>query len=117
MKQLNSMDVIEPMEAQTMTRLEKRSDLEYLMFLKKKRCGRIKGRGCADGRKQRGHMTKEDMSSPTASTEGLLLSCTIDAQEERDVATMDIHGGFMQTDVNDTVYVRLSGPLATLLKK
>ena len=62
-------------------------------------------------------MTKEDMSSPTASTEGLLLSCTIDAQEERDVATMDIPGGFMQTDVNDTVYVRLSGSLATLMTK
>ena len=57
------------------------------------------------------------MSSPTVSTEGLLLSCTIDAQEERDVATTDIPGEFMQTDVNDTVYVRLSGPLATLLTK
>ena len=43
MKQLYSMDVIEPMEARTMTRVEKISSLEYLMFLKKKRCGRIKG--------------------------------------------------------------------------
>ena len=59
MKQLDSMDFIEPMEARTMTRVDKRSALEYLMFLKKERCGRIKGRGCADGRKQRGHMTKE----------------------------------------------------------
>ena len=117
MKQLDNMDVIEPMEARTMTRTDKRSALEYLMFLKKKRCGRIKGRGCADGRKQRGHMTKEETSSPTVSTEGLLLSCTIDAQEGRDVATTDIPGAFMQTDINDTVYVRLSGPLATLLAK
>ena len=57
------------------------------------------------------------MSSPTVSTEGLLLSCTIDAQEERDVATMDIPRAFIQTNVNDTLYVWLSWPLATLLTK
>ena len=33
------------------------------------------------------------------------------------MATTDIPGAFMQTDVNDTVYVRLSGSLATLLTK
>ena len=75
------------------------------MFLKKNQCGRIKGRGCADGRNQQGHTTKEETSSPTVSTEGLLLSCTIDAQEGRDVATTDISGSFMKTDVNDMVYV------------
>ena len=62
-------------------------------------------------------MTKEETSSPTVSTEGLLLSCNISAQEERDVATMDIPGAFMQTDINDTVYVRRSGPLANLPTK
>ena len=52
MKQLDRIDAIEPMEARTMTRVEKRSDLDYIMLLKKKICGRIKGRGCADVRKQ-----------------------------------------------------------------
>ena len=36
MRQLDIMDVIEIMEAQTMTIVEKRSALEYHMFLKKK---------------------------------------------------------------------------------
>ena len=36
-----------------MDRHEKRAALRYLMFLKQKRCGKIKARGCADGRKQR----------------------------------------------------------------
>ena len=36
MKQLDSMDVIEPMEERTLTRVDKISALEYLMFLKKK---------------------------------------------------------------------------------
>ena len=31
----------------------KQAALKYLMFLKKKHCGRIKGCGCADGQKQR----------------------------------------------------------------
>jgi hypothetical protein len=115
MKQLDSMGVIEPKSAHMLTRAEKRASLEYLMFLKKKRCGRIKGRGCADGRKQRAYMTKEDTSAPTVSTEGLFLSCAIDAKEGRDVATADIPGAFMQADMNEVVHVRLSGDLAKLL--
>ena len=63
-------------------------------------------------------MTEEDTSSTTVSTEGPLLSRTIDVQEERDVATTDISGCVhAKTDVNDTVYVRMLGPLATPPKK
>ena len=92
-KNMDSMDAIEPMEARTMTRVEKISSLEYLMFLKNKRCDKIKGRGFFDGRKQQGHMIKEETSFPTVSTDGLLLSCIIDAQEERDVANLLIYLG------------------------
>jgi hypothetical protein len=53
MQQLHKMEVIEPKMANMLTRQEKQVSLHYLMFLKQKRCGRIKGRGCADGRKQR----------------------------------------------------------------
>ena len=87
------------------------------MFLKKKRCGRIKGRGCADGRKQRVYKTKEETSAPTVAIESLFLSCVIDAQEHRDIATCDIPGAFMQAEMDETVYMRLSGPLAMLLEK
>ena len=89
--------------------------LHYLMFLTKKRCGRIKGRGCADGRKQRAHMSKEDSSSPTVAIEALMLSCVIDAKEHRDVATVDIPGAFMQADMDDKVHMRLEGKMAELL--
>ena len=47
----------------------------------------IKGRRCADGRKQRDWIYKEDMSLPTISTKGLVLSCMIDAMESREVET------------------------------
>jgi hypothetical protein len=87
------------------------------MFLKEKRCGLIKGRGCADGRKQREYLTKEETSPPTVTIESVMLSCTIDAKERRDVATVDIPGGFMQTDMEDTVHMVLEGTMAELLVK
>jgi len=37
------------------------------MFIKEKRDGKIKARGCVDGRPQRLYTNKEDMSSPTIS--------------------------------------------------
>jgi len=37
------------------------------MFLKEKRTGEVKGRGCADGRPQRDYMTQEEISAPTVS--------------------------------------------------
>jgi len=115
MKQLDERDVIEPKNPNMLTRQEKVNALEYLMFLKKKRCGRIKGRGCADGRKQRIYKTKEETSAPTVATESLFLSSVIDAQEERDVGTCDIPGAFMQADMDETVYMKLTGTLAKLL--
>jgi hypothetical protein len=90
MKQLHDRAVIQPRLANMLTREEKRNSLQYLMFLKQKRCGRIKGRGCADGRKQRIYKTKEETSAPTVSVESLFLSCVIDAKERQKVVTCDI---------------------------
>ena len=52
-------------QGKSLTKTQKKAALKYLMFLKQKRCGKIKGRGCADGRKQRVYKTKEETSSPT----------------------------------------------------
>ena len=49
------------------------------MFLKRKRSGKMKGRGCADGRSQRDYITKEESSSPTVSLYALMGSCVMDA--------------------------------------
>ena len=87
------------------------------MFLKQKRCGRIEGRGCANGRKQKLYKTKEKTSSPTIHTESLFLSCMIDALENRNVVTLDIPGAFMQADIDELIHVKLVGELADLLIK
>ena len=115
LQQLHDRKVLEPKLANELTREEKRAALHYLMFLKKKRNGRIKGRGCADGRKQRLHTKKEDASSPTVAIEAVMLSCVIDAEERRDVAILDIPGAFMQADMDEIVHMRLDGKMAELL--
>ena len=74
--------------------------LESHMFLKKKRLdGNIKGRKVADGNKQQSYIPKEDASSPTLSTEAVLLTCIIDEEENGDVDVIDITNAFIQTRV------------------
>ena len=117
LQQLHERKVGEPRDGSTLSPAQKKNALGYLMFLKQKRTGQIKGRGCADGRKQRLHTPKDDASSPTVATESVLLSCVIDAKECRDVATVDIPGAFMQGDQDETMHMRLEGTLAELLTK
>ena len=96
---------------------ERKDALIYLMFLKEKRNGVIKGRDCADGRKQREYTTKEEARSPTVAIESVMLLCTIDAKENRDVGIVDIPNAFMQVDIDDTVHMKLEGKMTELLVK
>ena len=49
------------------------------MSLKQNRDGLIKGRGVADGRKQREKIEPKDVTPPTVLTESVMLTATIDA--------------------------------------
>ena len=115
LEQLMYRKVLKAKKADTLMRDQKKAALRYLMFLKMKRSGKIKGRGCTDGRKQRVYKTKEETSSPTISTEALFLTCIVDAMEGRDVATLDIPGAFMQADMDELVHLRIEGEIARLL--
>jgi hypothetical protein len=116
-KQLYFRKVSKPVDGDNLTKEQKRASLRYLMFLTKKRCERIKARGCADGRKQRETTSKEDASAPTMSIEAVMLSVVIDAMEGRDVATVDIPGAFMQADIDEVVHVKFEGKIAEMLVK
>ena len=72
-----------------MTRNERTKAQMAMMLLTEKRCGKIKGRMVFDGRKTREWTTKEDSASPTATLEGILLTLTINAHENRDVMSAD----------------------------
>jgi hypothetical protein len=118
MTQLHDHKCIDPQHVRLLTHEERQKALNYLMFLKKKRCGRIKDRGCADGCKQRLYKTKEDTSAPTAAIESLMLTSTIDdAKEHRDVATVDVPGAVMQAKMDELLHMRLEGPLTMFLTK
>jgi len=45
------------------------------------------------------------------------LSSTIDAEEQQDVATADIHGAFLKADIISNVHVKLEGKIAEPLAK
>mmetsp|Transcript_13155 Transcript_13155/g.17318 ORF Transcript_13155/g.17318 Transcript_13155/m.17318 type:complete len:119 (-) Transcript_13155:166-522(-) len=86
------------------------------MLLKQKRCGKLKGRGCIDGQKQRVYKSKdEETLYPTIHIESLFLTSIIDAMEGRKVVTLDIPGAFMQADIDELIHVKLEGELADLL--
>jgi hypothetical protein len=51
------------------------------------------------------------------SIEASLISSTIDAHEEWDVATIDIPGAFMQAEMDELVHMKLEGTMVELLGK
>jgi hypothetical protein len=118
MKQLHFCNKFKSMHWSELTDTQRQTVLESHMFLKEKRDGKIKGRTVAGGNKQLDYTSKEDASSPTVTTESVLLSCIIDAEEERDVAVIDIPNAFIQThveDEKDMVIIKLHGVLVDIL--
>ncbi len=97
---------------------EKHAILESHIFVEEKRDGKLKARKVIGGNKQHDYITKEDACSPTVSAEAVMLTCVIDALEERDVAVVDIPNAFVQTVVKDEkhrVIVCIRGPLVDIL--
>jgi hypothetical protein len=115
MQQLHDRKVMAVRKASELTIQQKQEALNYLMFLKRKRCGKIKGRGCADGRKQRLYIPKADAASPTVANEAVFLTAVVDAKEGREVAILDVPGAFMQADMDELVHVRFTGKMVDLL--
>mmetsp|Transcript_36183 Transcript_36183/g.51179 ORF Transcript_36183/g.51179 Transcript_36183/m.51179 type:complete len:145 (+) Transcript_36183:2465-2899(+) len=107
MKQLHLRDTFIPKNWKDLTNAQKQEVLDSYIFLKEKRNGDIKGRTVAGGNKQRDFISKEDASSPTAATESVLLTCIVDAEEERDVVVIDIPNAFIQTSITDEKVKRI----------
>ena len=74
-------------------------------------------RVCTDGRKQRKYITKEAAISTTIQMTSLMLSLLIDAEEGRDVATADVVGVNLMTDMKDKVIVKLTGDAVDICVK
>ena len=83
--------------------------LNIITMIKEKRDGKIKARACADGRKQRRYIPKEEATSPTIQLESLIMSLIIDAKEGRDVAIANVVGAYLKANMLDYVIVKLTG--------
>ena len=107
--QLDDLGVFKPEDAEILTIAQKKAALYAIDLIKHKRCGKVKGRTVADGRKQRTLFEKHDTSSPALSLEGYIASLVIDTTEGRDIATTDVAGAFLKADMPDFVLLRLQG--------
>jgi hypothetical protein len=98
-----------------LTQEQKDRALPILMFMVLKRNGDLKTRGVANGSVQRLYTNKEDVSSPTPDYLAFKYLCAVSAMEERNVATIDLPGFFLQTEQDELIMLRLTGSVAMLL--
>ena len=81
-QQLHMRDAFVPRHRESLTEEEWKKACEAVNPIEEKKDGTIKGRTCADGRKQRNCIGEEDSASPTVSTEAVLLTGVMEAKEE-----------------------------------
>ena len=118
--QLHWRETFVPKRMSDLTEEQRSKILQSHMFVVKKRDGVIKARVVAGGNLQQGHVSKEESSSPTVSTESVLLTSIIDAHEGRNVAVIDIPNAFIQTrvqDAKDRIIICVTGVTAKWLVK
>jgi len=114
MLQMHKKKVFHPVHFAGLSKTQLKKTIRSLMFLKRKRDGRLKARFCADGRGQFRN-PGFDVSAQTVSIEALFLSLAIDAFEGRDVATVDVEGAFLHAKMPDEVIMEIGPELAEML--
>ena len=88
--------------------------MNSLIFLREKCDGSIKAYACANGSVQREYITKQEATSPTVTTDGLLATCVINAKQGRNIMTLNILYAFVQTPLpesNEQIIMKLYGKL------
>ena len=113
--QLHNEGTFDPVDASKLTTDQKKAALRSVNLIKEKRDGSLKGRSCADGRKQRALYSKGEMSSPTLSSESLLMLLCVDAAEGRDVAFCDVAGAYLKAMMKELVHMKLTGDVVDIL--
>ena len=117
-KQLHDRKVFKPIMSSELTTQERKRAMDSLIFFTEKRDGRVKGRACANGSTQRDYIPREDAASPTASTDSVLITGVIEANQHRDIMTLDIPNAFVQTPIpqgDERVIMKIRGVLVDIL--
>ena len=120
MSQLHKREVFRPINPNKLSPHEKNKAMDSLIFLTKKKNGILKARACANGSIQRDYISKEEAMSPTAATESVLITATIDARQKRDVMIADVPNAFVQTEIpidikQERIIMKIKGILTKVL--
>lgn len=115
LSQFNVLNAFVPLDAKTLTYEQRKSALASLIFLTEKHDGTVKARACANGAPQREHMAKEEVTSPTVSTDATFMLAAIAAHEHWATATLDLPGAFLHADNDSFVIMKMTGRLAELM--
>ena len=98
-KQMQDMDVLGALNPDELTNDQKRQALRAVNLIKFKRCGKVKGRLCANGAPHRKIIPREEAKSPTVSTDGLFDVALISAHERRHIITFDVPGAYLHAGI------------------
>ena len=92
--------VVSLISYESITPEEHKMAMETVTLIKEKRNGKLKGRACANGSRQKYFLNKnKSIASPTVSTEGMLGSFMIDAYEKREIGSFDIPGAYLHAEM------------------
>jgi hypothetical protein len=89
--------------------------LNTITFIKRKRCGGVKARACADGRPQRKIYEKWKALLPTVWTESVLITSAVEAFEKQMMGVYDSPGAFLHAKQTDLVNVKMTGEITAFL--
>ncbi|KAL7522827.1 hypothetical protein ACHAWX_007557 [Stephanocyclus meneghinianus] len=109
LSQIHMQNTFTPTKFEDLSPEQRRKAIKTLIFLEQKHSGKVKSRFCAVGQKQRVDVSQENTASPTVMTESVLITAALDAEEECDVAVIDLPGAFLHADMDDLVVIVLRG--------
>ena len=112
LQQIHDFGIYVPQDSKSLSRVERMKALLALMFIVEKN-GIIKARKCAVGSKQwtfPGYV-KSEWDSPTVTTDGVIITSTIEARQGHEVAVVDLLNAFLNAANNEQTLMLLKGKL------
>ena len=110
--------MIAPIPFESLSDKDRQGALEAVNIIAQKRCGKIQGRTCANGARQRKFIKDADsFSLPTASLEAIMTTLMINAYEEQDVAIADVPGAYLHAEFPEgkNVILKLNGVFVDIM--
>jgi hypothetical protein len=115
--QLEDLKVYHSVSASSLTHQQQRDTLRAVNLIEEKRDGSLKGRTCADSRRQRTRYDKAQTTSQTVSSDSLIVSVIDDTYDDRDVGTADIAGAYLKADMDNFAVNKFTGEAVRILRQ